>query len=381
MTSKFRDSLASNYLPSIPTHTWSTSPTQFSDSWQFSLVYPLLGRFIVTLQERTLWVLDPENITVVGAMTVEHPITAVATSGSRIYVLCGGVGRPLVRLSVHPAVVRAEAVASESRHQVEADSGKTALKEKSEIKAVATESCRVDELTGASEIEVPSCEAPAGEREEKEQPKLDVRELSGSADATPAGKGESIELKALQSFPDKTPEEESESQQKPSAKPRSSPSTPELLLAGMKVELRELREMTVLKPALDKLSGLLYARIGGDKSRGAAGDDQSERDPESGRSSPLPKRDSTKLNHLKLHPDSMTPPLTPPPVDPQEQERRVRMAQALEDEGTELVVASDRSPKRKRKKRKMSRKISSQSSELACCSICDFIWISSWGKL
>ena len=372
MTSKFRDSLASSHLPSIPTHTWSVSPAQFSDSWQFSLVYPLLSRLIVTLQERTLWVLDPENIVVVGAMTVEHPITAIATSGSCIYVLCGGVGRPLVRLSVHPAIVRADAAASESRQQVEVDSGQSTLKDEGESKAVSTESCRVDELTGASEVEVPGCESPAGERGEREPPGLDASVLAGTSegtDATLASKAESFELQSLQSSPDKSPEEESGSQQKPSAKPRP---TPELLLEGMKVELRELREMTVLKPALDKLSGLFYAKIVGDKPRGApggqAGDDQSERDPESGRSSPLPKRDSVKQTHFKLHPDPdpTTPPLAPPPVDPQEQERRLRMAQALQDEEAGLVAASERSPKRKRKKRKPSRKISSQSSESGC---------------
>ena len=390
MTSKFRDAVASGHLPSIPTHTWSASPTQFSDSWQFSLVYPLLNRFIVTLQERTLWVLDPENIVVVGVLTLEHPITAIATCGSRIYVLCGGVGRPLARLSVHPAIVRAEAAASESRRQTEEEPEKSGLREKSEAaekKVVVAESSRVDELTGANKIQVSACESPAGEREElgMGEGRAGDEEI---ADATLGSEVEEKERTLLDGehedktkFPQKANIIPEQPNQKPSVKPRSNPTTPELLLAGMKVELRELREMKVLKPKLDKLSGMLHARLGGDKSRGTAGaqgqlgENPSKQDPESGRSSPQPKRDSMKLSHVKLHPDpdadadATTASLAPLPVDPQEQERRLRMAQALEGEGEGLVAASNFSPRRRRKKRKTSRKISSQSSELGACQV------------
>ncbi len=77
---------------------------KFSETWQFSLVYAWLDRYIVTLHDKALWVLDPEMLTVVGILCLENKITAVVPNGEDLFVLCAGVATPLIKLSFSPRV-------------------------------------------------------------------------------------------------------------------------------------------------------------------------------------------------------------------------------------------------------------------------------------
>ena len=102
-TAKFRDVfVTSKHLPTIQVQSWPAPAIHFSESWQFSLLHPWLDGFVVTHQDKTLWVLDPETMAVAGVLSLDHRITSVVPCGSHLYLLCGGVASPLVRLEIQP---------------------------------------------------------------------------------------------------------------------------------------------------------------------------------------------------------------------------------------------------------------------------------------
>lgn len=104
-TAKFRDVfLTSKHLPRITVHSWPVSTIKFSETWQFTLVYAWMDGYIATVHNKTLWVLDPQTLSVAGILCLEHKITGISPSGEDLYLLCGGLASPLIKLSFRPRV-------------------------------------------------------------------------------------------------------------------------------------------------------------------------------------------------------------------------------------------------------------------------------------
>ena len=382
LTSKFRDSLTTPYLPKIPTVTWLARPPHFSDTWQFTLVYSWLDRLIVTLQDKMLWILDPENIAVAGVLQLEHAITAITIHDREIYVLCGGVASPLMRLSIHPQFERAveddrcevEEAGTPDGGQVGGGVGVTPQEDESQQSHLVMESISRDESP-------------------EEQPSEETEVTDGAGDENTTvvmSLDDAIDKPDLRESPFHEPhEQESISTEPhrdeipalvPPLQPRlKSPTTPsETTIGSVKAELKELSEK--LKPALGVISGLLHyprglGRPSEDEKEGVQ--EESSGQQGSGTTTPAEQhhdhtkadlRDLLRLDKSSVHQGdtSLTAPSgrSAPPVDSREQERRLRMAQA--QDGDEVVVASGKTHRRKKKKR-VVKKTSSKSSEWCVC--------------
>ena len=347
LTAKFRDALSASHLPSIPTQTWpsssSSADTHHLDAWQFTLVHSWLDRFVVTLQDNLLLVLDLENIAVVGMLVLEQKITCVTTSGSHIYVLCGKSSKPLTRLTIHPLFLRARGGG---------DGAGNAAAVPQEVE------------TPEQEVRLP------------QESTVDIVVVGETGELTPA---------------DTHPQQDGSLVPEPtSSKQLSGASTPELSISGVGTELREM-----LKPALGRLTSLLPPGkgrrwLGGEKVKeggedfelvdqqakvkeptptGKPGSDtttpvEPNAEPQEHHRVEMHLKDVLKLSKL-LHGGETTPPDSPPVVrssaaiTSQEHARRLRMAQAGDEE--ELVV-SDKSRKKKRKRK--TKKASSRCSTL-----------------
>ena len=101
----FKEVLSSRNLPPVVFNSVPTSSVQFSRSWQFSTLHPILGgKFIVTFQEKILLILDPRNGAVLGVAALQHDIKSVVPSGGFLYVL----SKVPVRVAVHHSYVTME---------------------------------------------------------------------------------------------------------------------------------------------------------------------------------------------------------------------------------------------------------------------------------
>ena len=82
-----------------------------------------------------------------GMLAVKHKITCVATSGSRIYVLCGKASKSLARFTIHPSfsIARDEdgagSIENISQEETTPDGGKEGLQEVSLDTEVDIEPC------------------------------------------------------------------------------------------------------------------------------------------------------------------------------------------------------------------------------------------------
>ena len=114
----FKEALSSQHLPAVIIHSQPTSVGIFSRSWQFSSFYPLLdGKFVVSFQENSLFVLDPINGEVVGVAGLKDSIKSVSTSGGFLYILpeVASKAAAIIRVAVHYSYVTTE---NESRKLV-----------------------------------------------------------------------------------------------------------------------------------------------------------------------------------------------------------------------------------------------------------------------
>lgn len=106
----FKEALSSDHLPSVMFNSIRTSPLCFSRSWQFSTLQSMLGgKFVITFQGSTLFVLDSMNGVVVGAAILKHNIKSVSISGGSLYILTSAVSKAaIVRVGVHYSYVTVE---------------------------------------------------------------------------------------------------------------------------------------------------------------------------------------------------------------------------------------------------------------------------------
>lgn len=109
-TMAFKEALSSDHLPSVVFNSIPTSPLCFSRSWQFSTLQEMLGgKFVITYQGSTLFVLDSMNGVVVGAAILKHNIKSVSISGGSLYILTSAIAKAaIVRVGVHYSYVTVE---------------------------------------------------------------------------------------------------------------------------------------------------------------------------------------------------------------------------------------------------------------------------------
>ena len=63
--------------------------------------------FILTFHNNTLFVLDPEEGNIIGVLSLQCSISALATSGGHIFLMCQATNsRKIVKLSIHPSLVK-----------------------------------------------------------------------------------------------------------------------------------------------------------------------------------------------------------------------------------------------------------------------------------
>ena len=107
----FKESLSTGHLPVVHIKTFTSLRSHFSKSWQFSFLRPwIYDRFIVTCHDNTLFVLDPEEGTIVGVLTLQYSISDLATAGRHLFILYQtGSSRAVVKLSIHPSLIKLKA--------------------------------------------------------------------------------------------------------------------------------------------------------------------------------------------------------------------------------------------------------------------------------
>jgi hypothetical protein len=66
-----------------------------------------MDRFILTFHNNTLFVLDPEEGNIIGVLSLQCSISALATSGGHIFLMCQATNsRKIIKLSIHPSLVK-----------------------------------------------------------------------------------------------------------------------------------------------------------------------------------------------------------------------------------------------------------------------------------
>ena len=66
-----------------------------------------MDRFILTFHNNTLFVLDPEEGNIIGVLSLQCLISALATSSGHIFLICQATNsRKIVKLSIHPSLVK-----------------------------------------------------------------------------------------------------------------------------------------------------------------------------------------------------------------------------------------------------------------------------------
>ena len=105
----FKEALSTRHLPTVNVKSVASLQPQFSKTWQFTLLQPwITDRFILTLHNNTLFVLDPEEGKIIGTLSLQCSISALAASGGHIFLIYQATTtlRKIVKLSIHPALVK-----------------------------------------------------------------------------------------------------------------------------------------------------------------------------------------------------------------------------------------------------------------------------------
>ena len=103
----YKEALSTQHLPRVPLQTWSSLVPSYNKAWQFSSVRPWVGEhFVVTTSDHTLFVLDP-NGSVVGVLSLGHPINMFAITRGFVYLLCNDLKKPICRVSVKQSFLKA----------------------------------------------------------------------------------------------------------------------------------------------------------------------------------------------------------------------------------------------------------------------------------
>lgn len=106
-------------LPAIAIDSIATSSLCFSRLWQFSTLHPMLdGRFVISFQENTIFVLDPINGVIVGVAVLKSTIKSVSASGGFVYILSDAVSKSIVRVALHHSFISMEI---ESKRQLQSN--------------------------------------------------------------------------------------------------------------------------------------------------------------------------------------------------------------------------------------------------------------------
>ncbi len=104
----YKEALSTQALPRVPLHSWSSLVPSYNRAWQFNAVLPWVGEhFVITCSEHTLFILDPKNGLIVGVLAIGHAITDIAVTRSFVYLLCNDLKKPICRISVKQAFLRA----------------------------------------------------------------------------------------------------------------------------------------------------------------------------------------------------------------------------------------------------------------------------------
>lgn len=86
-------------------YTLHSTPGQHCDDGQFQDLQLLAAKYIVTHCDNNLWVLDPDNNSVLGCHGNLGRIMAVATTDSEIFVLRDDTECPVLTITFHPSVL------------------------------------------------------------------------------------------------------------------------------------------------------------------------------------------------------------------------------------------------------------------------------------
>ena len=67
-----------------------------------------MDRFILTFHNNTLFILDPEEGNIIGVLSLQCSISALATSSGHIFLICQPAtnSRKIIKLSIHPSLVK-----------------------------------------------------------------------------------------------------------------------------------------------------------------------------------------------------------------------------------------------------------------------------------
>ena len=107
-TMLYKEALSTQHLPQVPLQSWSSLVPSYNKAWQFSSVRAWVGEhFVVTTLDHTLFVLDPENGSVVGVLSLGHPINSIAITRGFVYLLCNDLKKPICRVCVKQSFLKA----------------------------------------------------------------------------------------------------------------------------------------------------------------------------------------------------------------------------------------------------------------------------------
>ena len=102
-TLQYRDLLSSGQGPIIQMYTVHSPPSQHCvDDGQFRHLQLLANKYIVTHCDKNLWVLDPDNNTVLGCHCNLGRLVDVATTETEIFVLREDAECPILLITFHP---------------------------------------------------------------------------------------------------------------------------------------------------------------------------------------------------------------------------------------------------------------------------------------
>lgn len=400
-TVAFKEALSTRHLPAVSLKTWPSVTAQYNKAWQFTQLCPWVAdQFIITFSEDTLFVLDPVGGNIVGVLSLEHPITSLATSGVYVYVLCIKAQKSILRLAIHPSFSRGKVLAPSrlsfhisdfkvggSRDTTPFSGSRERLDEVDEHKAVVNGE---EDTPDSGPIVITVNETEHREGEEREREESQEKEGEGKESTPDSSKVEGDKEEQPESASDLKQDQDEESPSKETAtlesqvaqddeeaqdaKPQSSTNietttTPSedapksalnipLPLTIVKEDLKEIKDR--LMPTFGKLAGLLHSSTQS-QSTSQSQTTSSTTEKENGdAATPVEQLVTPAAQERQPSP---SPLLSAPRLDREEQERRLRMAQMDNDEVVAVVTQSPRPHLHKKKKRRKHKKLSSATSE------------------
>ena len=101
----YRESLSSGEAPLIQMHAVQSSSSQQCADGQFRHLHLLAGKYIVTHCDNNLWVLDPDNNSILGCHGNLGRIIDIATTQTKIFLLREDAECPILVITFSPTVL------------------------------------------------------------------------------------------------------------------------------------------------------------------------------------------------------------------------------------------------------------------------------------